>query len=332
MCCAHLGFAACLPRKSEFLNTYLEPAGIFGTGASLLADLTLIAYLIILIPAMVIGFSYARRRKFRPQHRWVMTFVTIANWALIVFLMLAAYRFDVVDNISRQRGNLRYLLPTLHAVLGLPAQLLATFIIGRMALEGAAVSAAKRRGETAILKYHWRWAKPFMQTTLALWLATATLGIASYVIRYNVVETVLAPGGAAPGAITPAVTPEVALTPEATEETDEAVPESSPIPEPNATEEVRPVATDLPSWWRYMTPIVIVTPEVALTLDVTPAPVVIITPEVRAADTPAPVVVETPEVALTPEVEANDDNSGRGLGRGRGGGSNSDSDSDDDSD
>jgi len=298
------------------LNPYLEPQGFFGTGASLLADLTLIAYILILIPAMLIGYSYARRGKHRPQHRWVMTGITIANWLLIVFLMFAAYRFDIVDNITRQAGNLRYLLPTVHGLLGLPAQILATFIIVRMLVEDRAVASAKRRGETAMKPYFWKSAKRIMQITLALWLATAILGIASYVIRYNVVETALAPGGAAPGDVQPVVTPEVVGTPEVvqTEEAKEPTVTITPGPSPTRRPTIalnfgaaRPAGTP--------TPEVSETIEVSMTFTTTPIwdRFVVRTPEVQ----------DTPEIAITPEVEADDDSDddsgGRGRGRGRGG-------------
>jgi hypothetical protein len=313
------------------VNPYLEPPGIFGTGASLLADLTLIAYIAILIPAMLIGYSYARRGKHRPEHRWVMTGVTIANWLLIAFLMIAAYRFDVADNISRQPGNLRYLLPTIHGILGLPAQLFATLIVGRMLIEDRAIAAAKRRGETQMRPYFWKIAKPMMQVTLALWLATSALGIASYVIRYNVIQTPLALGGDAPGNVQPVVTPELVSTPE--------VEAQAPVAtsEVQQTAEAAVDATALPA--RIMA--LVQTEEVAATPEVsavtaTPPPTrrvqAAATPEVMSAagasagrvlaalgmrlreaglwlftrlDIPrgaaAPEVVMTPEAAATPE-------------------------------
>ena len=87
------------------MNPYLEPQGFLGTGASLLADVTLLAYLLLIIPAMIVGFVFARRGMHRPHHKWTMTAITIVNWILIIFLMLAAYRFDVAGNIGSQPSN-----------------------------------------------------------------------------------------------------------------------------------------------------------------------------------------------------------------------------------
>lgn len=226
------------------MNLYLDPPGFLGTGASLLADLTLIAYVLLLIPLMLIGFFYARRGKHRPHHRTMMVLVTVMNWVLIIFLMVVAYRFDVSDNIGQQPGNLRYLLPTVHGVLGLPAQLLATFIVIRMAIEDRTVAVAKKRGETNLSVYWWKSAKPFMQITLALWLATALLGIGNYLIRYDVIpsSTFGSPG-----------MPEATEAPLAFEATDEATPVTTP--EVTVTEDAAPVMT----------------PEVAVTEDLMPA-------------------------------------------------------------
>lgn len=221
------------------MNPYLEPQGFLGTGASLLADLTLLAYLLLIVPAMLIGWLYARRKLHRPHHKWLMIGVTVINWVLIGLLMLVAYRFDIADNIGAQPNNPRYLLPTLHALFGLPAQLLATFIVLRMLVEDAQVARAKARGETGLSKYWFRHAKSTMFLTLALWLITAALGVVSYVTRYEVLPTL----AQRVGIVAPVVTPEVegpAVTPEI------AGPAVTPeVNEPAATPEIgAPLATE----------------------------------------------------------------------------------------
>jgi uncharacterized membrane protein YozB (DUF420 family) len=202
------------------MNLYLEPSGFLGTGASLLADIALIVYILLIVPGMLIGTIFARRRLHRPHHKYTMTAITVINWVFILFLMLAAFTFDITGNIGQQAGNARYLLPAVHAVLGLPAQLLATYVIIRMFQEDAQVAAARKRGETEISKYWFKRARGTMRLTLALWLATAVIGIGNYMVRYGVI-----PGfnlGGAPGA------------PIATE----AV--TAPPPEPAATENAQP--------------------------------------------------------------------------------------------
>ena len=170
------------------MNPYLQPPGFLGTGASLLADLTLIAYILLIVPGMIAGYTFARRGLHRPYHKYTMMTIVTVNWFLIIFLMLTAYSYDVIGNIGSQPGNPRYLMPTIHGILGLAAQGLATYVIYRMVREDTLVARGKQRGETKeqLSKYWFLNAKKFMRLTLVLWLATALLGIFSYLIRYDI--------------------------------------------------------------------------------------------------------------------------------------------------
>lgn len=238
------------------MNLHLEPQGFLGTGASLLSDISLLAYILLLVPGMLAGLVFARRGQHRPQHKWIMIAITVINWLLIIFLMVASYRFDVAQNIGAEPSNTQYLMPTLHALLGLPAQLLATWVIIGMLREDSQVAAAKARGETNLQKYWFKNAKTKMRITLTLWLATALLGIVTYLIRYEVIPNTVLGGGAnvpAPAATedipTPEATEDVLVTPEATDEiivpeateemaAPEATEESSALLAPAATEEL----------------------------------------------------------------------------------------------
>jgi hypothetical protein len=166
--------------------------------------------------------------------------------------MVVAYRFDVASEFSANPANTRYLLPTVHAVFGVPAQLLATFVVIRMYVEDFQVARAKGRGETNLSKYWFKSAKPIMRLTLALWLITATLGIFSYLTRYNIIPAYMVGEGVAAPAATPEVDPvgtaEI-LSPAATDElepvsTPEVVAtEEAEIVPPAATDELEPVST-----------------------------------------------------------------------------------------
>ncbi len=160
--------------------------GIFGTGASLLSDLSLIAYIALIVPAMVVGYYFARRGKHRPHHKYTMIAITTINWLLIVILMIGQYLLDVPDGLQRNAGDTRYLLPTIHGILGLPAQLLATYIIYRMLREDSQVAKAKARREQDIQHYWFKAAKPLMRLVLALWFLTAAFGVLTYLVRYEV--------------------------------------------------------------------------------------------------------------------------------------------------
>ena len=231
-------------------DLYLEPEGFLGNGASLLADLTLFGYIFLIVPAMIIGLIFARRGMHRPQHKYTMIAITTINWILIILLMLVAYDFDIADNISDQPGNSRYLIPTIHGLLGLPAQLLATYIIIRMLLEDNRVAAAKKRGETDLEKYWFKNAKWMMRLTLGLWFATATLGIVTYLVRYEFVDGFNLDEDTS-GEVAPVATEDIPA-PEATDEPDTIeVTEDAPSPEatddtnvPEMTDEPEPAITE----------------------------------------------------------------------------------------
>lgn len=222
------------------MNQYLTPPGFLGTGASLLADLTLVAYVLLIMPGMILGYVFARRGKHRPHHKYLMITITVVNWLLIIFLMLAALTFDVLSNLPSQPANTRYLFPAVHGLLGLTAQGLATYVVYRMIKEDVQVARAKKRGEKHLSKYWFKSAKPVMRLTLALWLITATIGIVTYLVRYNVIP---APqlGTTAPA---PVFTPEV-IAPETTAEATDppAATQEIEVTQPPETEtvEVAPI-------------------------------------------------------------------------------------------
>jgi uncharacterized membrane protein YozB (DUF420 family) len=284
------------------MNLYLQPHGFLGTGASLLADIALLAYILLLVPGMLTGFFFARRKMFRPYHKYTMATILVINWVLIIFLMVAAYAYDVAPNIAAKPGNGRYLLPTIHGILGLVAQILGTYVVYRMFKEDADVAVAKKRGESGkdLSKYWFKNPKPLMRTTLTLWLATAVLGIGNYVIRYDLIPAFNL-GGAAP--VAPVITPEVQQTLEV-----RTTPEVGITPEVQQTREV------------VNTPEIIVTPEVITTAEVAPttgldATNSILTREAppptfqthvapsatpRATSTPTPTSTHTPTATPTP--------------------------------
>lgn len=189
--------------------------GILGTNASLMSDLTLLAYILLIVPAMLVGFFFARRKMFVPHHKLMMTTIILVNWVLILFLMAFSYRAAVLPNLPEGLSKPFNLLPTIHLITGGIAQLLGTYLVIRMWFE-------KVLPKWIMVKK----IKRYMRATLALWLVTASLGVAIY-LNWNV------SGGA--GDIEPAATQEPAVTEEAdAQSTDSA----DATPEPAETEEV----------------------------------------------------------------------------------------------
>ncbi len=134
-------------------------------------DLVFLAYVVLIVPAMLVGFMFARRKMFEPYHKFTMTTITIVNWLLIIFVMFVSYRDYVLPEIPKNLGQLNILIPTLHLIPGLLAQLLATYLVIRMWFE-------KQLPEWFKVKK----IKLVMRTTLALWLLTFIIGIGNWLL------------------------------------------------------------------------------------------------------------------------------------------------------
>jgi uncharacterized membrane protein YozB (DUF420 family) len=200
--------------------------GFLGTGASLASDISLLAYIFLIVPAMITGFIFARRKLFVPHHKLTMTTITIVNWVIILYLMLASYSgaTAIPDGTP---GKPNTILPTIHLIPGALAQIMATILLIRMWFENTLPNALRFEP-----------IKRYMRITLGLWLITALLGISTYITWYGIP---FAPRAAAPAVGTPAATEEATAAPtEAPEATEEAT-ES-----PEATEEATqsPEATE----------------------------------------------------------------------------------------
>ena|SRR5258708_10596158 len=134
-------------------------------------DLVFLAYVVFIVPAMLVGFVFARRKMFVPYHKFTMTTITIVNWLLILFVMQVSYRTYVLPEIPKNLGLLNILIPTLHLIPGLIAQLLATYLVIRMWFEKQLPDWFKVKN-----------IKVVMRTTLALWLLTFILGIGNWLL------------------------------------------------------------------------------------------------------------------------------------------------------
>ncbi len=194
--------------------------GILDTDAVLMSDLSLLAYVLLIVPSMVIGYRFARSKKFVPHHQVVMTGVMLFNWALIAFIMAVTYdglqEFRSEDSVA---GDFR--LASLHMVIALSAQLLGTYLVIRMWFEDVLPAWAKVKK-----------IKRYMRLTLAGWLIAAALGAATYIQIYDL------PGSGGSSMLPlPLQTPEV--TDEPSNTTDNNVPDSTPeaTPEVNETPE-----------------------------------------------------------------------------------------------
>ena len=178
--------------------------GFLGTGASFGADITLIAYILLIAPVMIIGFVFARRKMFIPHHKYAMTAVVIVNWVLILLVMQISYRNGVAPYTDQAGNEPSILIPMIHLLSGGIAQILATWLVIMMWTENT--------GAAGILPNFLRTTniKPWMRLTLALWLLTVVLGIGIYFTWYT--------PSASPSDLQEPVSTQEAIAPEATEE------------------------------------------------------------------------------------------------------------------
>lgn len=185
-------------------------------------DYVLLVYLVFLIPLMLVGFGFARRKLFVPHHKLVMTTITIVNWVLISIVMLTTYRVGIEPKVPAELYKPRILIPTIHGIIGGVAQLLATYLVLRMWFENQLPAWIKVKN-----------IKPYMRATLTMWLITALLGVGIWAIFYQ------ERAASANSPLQPAKTQEAtksAATPGATEE-------ATKVATPGATEESTKVAT-----------------------------------------------------------------------------------------
>jgi uncharacterized membrane protein YozB (DUF420 family) len=154
---------------------------IFNNGAPTTSTLTLAAYILLIVPAMLVGYVFARRKMFRPYHKAVMTIILIVNWVLIAFVMAVSYSGGVAPYLQEDAG--RYIseplviLPTIHLIVGALAQILGTYLVLRMWAEDLKLKFIPQRLMVSNIKR-------YMRLTLALWLLTAVLGIVTYFAFY----------------------------------------------------------------------------------------------------------------------------------------------------
>jgi len=104
------------------------------------SQFVLFAYIFAMFPSMLLGFHFARTRRFSPQHKLVMTGVTLMSWVFIFGLMLGSYSAGVLPGLPASLGDVRVLLPTLHLLTGAVAQLLATYLVVLMWTENTSLA------------------------------------------------------------------------------------------------------------------------------------------------------------------------------------------------
>jgi plastocyanin/uncharacterized membrane protein YozB (DUF420 family) len=145
-----------------------KQVGFLGTGATLGADIALVAQILFyMILLLGIGAQLLRRYKW---HDRFQTPVVVLNLFFIIFIMVVSFaEARVLQTLPRRPGDPYYLTVAIHGCLGTVTQLLAIYCL----LAGFKIL-PRRIG---LLKW-------FMRATFALWTFTLLFGLGTYYVWY----------------------------------------------------------------------------------------------------------------------------------------------------
>lgn len=144
--------------------------GFLGTGATFGADLNLVVQIIMGI-ALALGAILARHKRYR-AHGICQTTVLLLNLLMIGLVMLPSFQQQVKPALSKVLHKWYYEAATIHAVLGITAELLGLYI--------AIVAGTNVLPQWLRFK-HW---KSWMRTELALWAIVLLSGVGTYCAWY----------------------------------------------------------------------------------------------------------------------------------------------------
>ncbi|MCA9901858.1 MAG: DUF420 domain-containing protein [Anaerolineales bacterium] len=143
---------------------FLAPASYFGADLALVGEI--VFYLLICVAVV------AQRRGNYHLHDRIQIPVVVGNFFFVIVIMVLSLRYENVPvEFAERPFEPFYLVVVIHAVLGIVAQMLATYCL----LAGTKILPRK----IGRLRY-WMWA------TFAVWTAAVVMGIYTYYIWYIV--------------------------------------------------------------------------------------------------------------------------------------------------
>ena len=144
--------------------------GFLGTGAPFGADLNLVAQLVMGI-ALIAGALLAKYKHYR-AHGICQTSVLLLNLLMIGLVMWPSFQQQVKPVLSKALHKWYYKVATIHAALGIMAELLGLYIV---IVAGTNVLPQWLRFKD--------W-KLWMRTELVLWTVVLVIGVATYYAWY----------------------------------------------------------------------------------------------------------------------------------------------------
>jgi uncharacterized membrane protein YozB (DUF420 family) len=144
--------------------------GFLGTHATFSADFNLVAH-IAMGMALLGGMLLARGRHYR-AHKYCQSTVLLLNLPLIALIMVPSFRDQIEPQLPGSLGDRFYAVTTVHAVIGVLAQVLGLYIL---LVAGTTLIPRRLRFE----RY-----KRWMRIELALWWTVVLAGVGVYAVWY----------------------------------------------------------------------------------------------------------------------------------------------------
>ena len=144
--------------------------GFLGTGATFAADLNLVVQ-VIMGAALIVGSVLAKRKRFA-AHGVCQTTVLLLNLGMIGLVMWPSFQQQVRPALPKGLHRWYYAAATIHALLGVTAELLGLYIV---IVAGTSVLPQSLRFK------NW---KGWMRAELMLWSIVVLSGVGTYYAWY----------------------------------------------------------------------------------------------------------------------------------------------------
>jgi uncharacterized membrane protein YozB (DUF420 family) len=152
------------------LSDFFPMKGFLGTGAPFGADLNLVVQLIMGL-ALIAGVLLAKQKRYT-AHGICQTTVLLLNLLMIGLVMWPSFQQQVKPALSKVLHKWYYEAATIHALLGIAAELLGLYIV---IVAGTNLVPQRLRFK--------RW-KLWMRTELVLWAIVLVSGVGTYCAWY----------------------------------------------------------------------------------------------------------------------------------------------------
>lgn len=152
------------------LSAFFPMKGFLGTGAPFGADLNLVVQLIMGL-ALIAGVLLAKQKRYT-AHGICQTTVLLLNLLMIGLVMWPSFQQQVKPALSKVLHKWYYEAATIHALLGIAAELLGLYIV---IVAGTNLVPQRLRFK--------RW-KLWMRTELVLWAIVLVSGVGTYCAWY----------------------------------------------------------------------------------------------------------------------------------------------------